>query len=262
MDAKAQLQRLLRIQELALEIRAARTVVTATPARIEEIEGRFRERNAEYVAVKDRYDTLDSDRRSREDELTVLNESLKKYMDGLMQVKNQREYAAVLKEIDTVKAQISGHEEAVLKNMEEIEKLKVDLDSRAAHIGEERQLVESESAQVRADSSAADEQILRCEEERQRIEAELPGDLVDSVRRVEEARQGIFLAKADREMCTACFVRVRPQVFQEIRQSLKIHSCASCRRFLYHEPTLRTAAGAPSLAAPGSSAEATDGGAI
>ena len=53
-----------------------------------------------------------------------------------MQVKNQREYAAMLKEIDSVKAQISDHEEAILTDMEEIEKLKVELATHEEHIAE------------------------------------------------------------------------------------------------------------------------------
>jgi hypothetical protein len=260
-DAKAQLQRLLRIQELALEIRAARAVVTATPARIEEIEGRFRERNAEYVAVKDRYEALDTDRRDREGELAVLNESLKRYMDGLMQVKNQREYAAVLKEIDTVKAQIAGNEEAVLKNMEEIETLAAELASRAAHIAEERTQVESERAEVEAEAEAARARVAAGEADRARNEAELPRDLVDAVRRVEELRQGVFLARADKEMCQACFVRVRPQVFQEIRQCARIHSCANCRRYLYFEPALRSRP-ASAVGADPAGIEASNGSAV
>jgi len=259
-EPKAQLERLLRIQELALEMRAARNVVAATPARIEAIEGRFRERNAEYVAVRDRHDALEKDQRDRQGELSVLEESLKKYMDGLMQVKNQREYAAMLKEIDAVKAQIAAHEEAVLTDMEELEGLQGDLEARSSHIAEERAQVDRESAQVESDSAAAQELIARCHEERARIEAELPADLVDNVRRVEEARQGIFLTRADREMCQACFVRVRPQVFQEIRQNSKIHACGNCRRYLYFEPALRPAqTPVPEVGSVG--LEATNGGA-
>ncbi len=261
MDAKTQLQRLLRIQELALEIQAARSVVTRTPARIEEIESRFRERNAEYVVVRDRLEEVEKDQRDRQGELSLLEETLKKYMDNLMQVKNQREYAAMLKEIDTVKARIAVHEDAVLKDMEELEKLKTDLDARSAHIAEERDRVQTERAHVEADATAARDQIERCETERSRIELELPTDLVDNVRRVEEARQGIFLAKVDKEMCQACFVRVRPQVYQEIKQSLRIHSGSNCRRYLYHEASLRPPAEPPRREV-GSHVEASNGGAV
>ena len=262
MEVKVQLQKLLRIQELALEIRAATAIVAGTAGRIEEIEGRFRERNAEYVALKDRHEEIERDRREREGETAVLRETLKKYTDGLMQVKNTREYAAVLKEIDTVKAQIAGHDDAILTGMAEFETLAADLADRAAHIGEERAAVESERLQVESDAAAANDQILRCGTERAGIESALPADLVDSVRRVEEARQGIFLAKADKESCTACFVRVRPQVFQEIRQAVRIHSCASCRRFLYFEATLRPTASAQVMGSKAPAVEASDGGAI
>ena len=49
-----------------------------------------------------------------------------------MQVKNQREYAAVLKEIDAAKATIGEHEVAILSSMDEVETLKADLEARAA----------------------------------------------------------------------------------------------------------------------------------
>ena len=107
MTAKEQLQGLLRIQALAIEIRNAQKIVESAPGRVEEIEGHFRERNAEYVAVKDRFDALETDQKSRSNELTGLEEGKQKYQDDLMKVGNQREYAAMLKEIDAVKAQIA-----------------------------------------------------------------------------------------------------------------------------------------------------------
>jgi hypothetical protein len=260
-DAKGQLDRLLRIQDLAIEILAARRVVEAAPAKIEAIEARFRERNAEYVALRDRHAELERDTRDRNGELDTLGETLRHFMDGLMQVKNQREYSAVLKEIDTVRAQKAGHEEAVLKNMEEIETLAAELASRAAHIAEERTQVESERAEVEAEAEAARARVAAGEADRARNEAELPRDLVDAVRRVEELRQGVFLARADKEMCQACFVRVRPQVFQEIRQCARIHSCANCRRYLYFEPALRSRP-ASAVGADPAGIEASNGSAV
>lgn len=247
MEAKEQLKRLLRIQDLALDVRGARAVADGAPARVEEIEARFRERNAEYVAIQARHDELDLDQKSRTQSLAELEESRRKYTDQLMQVKNQREYAAVLKEIDSVKGQAADHEEAVLKAMDELETLTSDLEARAAHIQEERAKVAEEIADVEREAKNAAERAERSEGERAAIEVELPRDLVDAVRRVEEARQGIFLARAEGQVCQSCYVRIRPQVFQEIKLSARIHSCGNCRRFLYYEPALRagTAAEVP-----------------
>lgn len=267
-DARTQLMSLLRIQELALDIQAARTVVDGAPGKIEEAEGRFRERNAEYVAIKERYDAIEADRNQRSQELSTLEESRQHYQDSLMQVKNQREYAAALKEIDAVKARIGENEDAILKSMDEVETLRSDLEARAAHIESERAIVDRERADVEAAVAEALGRIERASAERAEVEAALPSSLVANVRRVEEGRKGLFLVKAERESCSACHVRLRPQVYQEIRQASKIHICGNCRRYLYFEATMKAppaaseTAGTPAPPPRGSEVETVNGGAV
>ncbi len=260
MDARTQLVKLRRIQDLVLDAQQARSIVESAPLRFEQIEGEFRDRNAEYVQFKERHDEIERDRAARSLELQELEASRKKFMDSLMQVKNQREYAAVLKEIDTVKARISENEDAVLKSMEELEKLKEELSSRAEHIEAERKIVEAERSKVDTEVAAAEARARQADAERASLEAELPRDLVATVRRIAEGRKGVFLARAEREACTACHVRIRPQVFQEIRAASKIHACSSCRRILYDEASLRPPAGGRGPDAP--PVEAMNGGAI
>jgi predicted nucleic acid-binding Zn-ribbon protein len=241
LQAKDQLLRLLRMQELSLEIRESRQVIEGAPSRLEEIEGRFRERNSEYVAVKDQYDELEQDRTTRTQQLQELEEQRDKFMADLMQVKNQREYAAMLKEIDAVKAEISGHEEAILKDMDGVEKLTEELKTHEEHIAREREVVKSEIAEVEANADAARKRLEELTAERHGIEGELPKGVVATVRRLESSRQGIFLSKADNGTCLSCFVRVRPQMFQEIKMASAVHACGNCRRFLYFAPTLEPA---------------------
>ena len=263
-DARNQLKSLLKIQELALEIQAAKLVVDGAPAKIDDAENRFRERNAEYVEIKERYDAIDADRRARSLELGALEESRQHYQDSLMQVKNQREYAAALKEIDSVKARIGEHDEAILKSMEEVETLKSDLEARAAHIEAERAIVERERAEVEAAVAEARSRIERGAAQRAEIESGLPAALVVNVKRVEESRKGIFLVRVERESCSACHVRLRPQVYQEIRQATRIHACGNCRRYLYTEGLIAPAPVSTSatLDAPSAEAEAVNGGAV
>jgi len=262
LTAKDQLVRLLRIQELADSIRRAQVVVRNAPVKIEEIEGHFRERNAEYVAIKERFEALTMDQKTRSGELTDLEEQRKKLMDDLMQVQNQREYAAMLKEIDAVKAQIADNEDAILKDMEEIEKLAGELQTHEAHIKEEREAVETERRKVEEEARQADSLIEAQTAEREQVEAELPQGMVKVVRQLELTRQGIFLSKAAKGVCQCCFVRVRPQVFQEIKQAAVVHTCSSCRRYLYHERALRPKAPPAEQEEAGAGIEAINDGAV
>lgn len=253
-----QLRALVQAQELATAIREARAIVDGAPARIDQIEERFRERNAEYVAVRDRHEDVAQDQKTRQARVQELEELRDKYKQSLMQVSNQREYAAVLKEIDTVESEISGHEEAILKDMEELESLTGELKGHEEHIGRERKAVEKETAEIRQAADDAAQRIDALETRRREVESGLPGPLVEGTRALEQNRQGVFLAQVDNDgTCTACFVRVRPQVIQEIRRGAKIHNCGSCKRYLFHEAILANGEESSDASSPASASTAS-----
>lgn len=125
-------------------------------------------------------------------------------------------------------------------------------------------IVEKERAEVEAAVAEAQALIERHAAERAQIESTLPPALVANVTRVEEGRRGLFLVRVERESCSACNVRLRPQVYQEIRQASKIHVCGSCRRYLYTEAAFTTTSVSTSAAlnGPGTETEAVNGGAV
>ena len=147
----------------------------------------------------------------------------------------------------------------MLKDMEEIEKLKDELEQQEENIKDDRQAADSESAQVESEAGQARESIEQLTAERAKVESELPRVLLPTLRRLEETRQGIFLSKADKGVCQSCFVRVRPQVFQEIKLAAVVHTCSNCRRFLYHAPSLKPE---PEPNALSEGVEAVNGGAV
>jgi predicted nucleic acid-binding Zn-ribbon protein len=173
----------------------------------------------------------------------------------------------MLKEIDSVKSEISEHEDAIINDMEEIESVKTELATHEEHIKAERIQVARERTEVEVSVTQAGETITRLDDERAGIESELPSALVAGIRRIEAGRQGLFMSKADDGVCQSCFVRVRPQGFQEVKLALKIHYCSNCKRLMFHEPSLKRMAAAQSgdEASPESGTdqiEAVDGGAV
>ena len=53
---------------------------------------------------------------------------------------------------------------------------------------------------------------------------------------VARGRKGVAVAVARDERCSECHVRLRPQVYQQIRQNNSIIQCDSCQRVLYFVP--------------------------
>jgi predicted nucleic acid-binding Zn-ribbon protein len=50
-------------------------------------------------------------------------------------------------------------------------------------------------------------------------------------------RKGVAICTATRDgLCSVCHVRLRPQVFQQVRHNDSIIQCDSCQRILYYVP--------------------------
>jgi uncharacterized protein len=90
--------------------------------------------------------------------------------------------------------------------------------------------------------------------ERSKIVAGIPEAMLDHYDRIVRKHGGIALAEVRDEKCTACGMRIRPHVFQEMRRanSEEIFHCETCTRILYYVE--------PAPAASQASAAATQSG--
>ena len=57
---------------------------------------------------------------------------------------------------------------------------------------------------------------------------------------VSKARKGLAVAEARDGGCTVCHVRMRPQMFNEVRRGVNLIQCESCMRILYFVPQSAT----------------------
>ena len=100
-------------------------------------------------------------------------------------------------------------------------------------MNQERKKLEAENQK---DVSALDSY----QTERKSIETLISADLLPRYERVRKFRGGIGVAPAKDYMCDVCKVRMRPQVFQEIRKNDKIIPGEACQRILFDPESLDT----------------------
>ena len=73
--------------------------------------------------------------------------------------------------------------------------------------------------------------------------ARLTAETLGRYERIGRARGGLAVVIAHDDRCPACQVRLRPQLFEEIRMRDAIRSCESCWRILFFEPRAEPEAG-------------------
>ena len=230
-----ELENLVALQRSDLEIAALESRLKKIPEDIAALEQEVATERANLKAAEDRLAESKKSRRTLEGELQLIEDRMEKYKDQLMQVKSNDEYRAMQKQIQAAKEDVSTHEDIILAKMEEADQFQEEIKERRKEL--EEGLVHVSKLETELDSEAKK---LRAELERinrgrvKLVEA-LSNDLYAQYQQIRRSRSGIAVAEAKDEHCQECNVRLRPQVYSELRMGDNILRCENCSRILYYQ---------------------------
>lgn len=234
---KAELEKLIALQNLDTTIRKLEKELEAIPQRRAEIEGEFDQRAFEIRALETRRDEAKHTRARLETEAVEQRSRAERAERNLMSSKKQDEYTAAIREADAARKQISTLETQILEQMESLEKAEAALNERADEIAT---LNFDREARLKAFdelTTQQSEQLVTSRSEREKVFAGLPKSISTMYSRISaRIRDGVAVAEARNRSCTACFMSLRPQVMAEIRRGEDIITCDNCGRILYYVP--------------------------
>ncbi len=242
------LERLIQLQALDTRAAEARKAQVAIPETQRALDQKLEGARGAVAAAKERQAGNQNDRRALEKDLSALNTRLSRYKDQLMEVKTNREYTAMQHEIETAQNEVKRLEDQMLERMLEADELAAALKRAEAALKEAEQQIASERADLDRQLAEEGRALEAAVAERAALAARLPAALLNTYETVARNRKGVAVAAAADERCSQCQVRLRPQVFVEIRLNSGIVQCESCQRILYYVPP--AAAAAPGAAAP------------
>ena len=140
----------------------------------------------------------------------------------------------MLHEIQVAEEQIRGEEDKILEVMEQMENMEVELKGAEQEmLKKSAELQEKIRHDKRIDARAGSGTGPAARIRKKLTESQIREDLLSRYRRIAEARKGIALAEAKDELCSACHVRIRPQMYAELLRTENIHACDSCSRILF-----------------------------
>ncbi len=232
------LKKLIRLQAVDLAIQELRATTGAFPAKSKALDEKLSNALAGVERVKDAIKNNQSGRKELETKVTDLEAKISKYREQLMSVKTNEEYKAMVKEIDYSQEAISKEEDQTLTLMEVSETLAEDLKAAESVLREDEKIVQTDRVSLEEINLKDTATLEAYIEERTSLEKQVSEDILTHYERVRKARGGIALASASDEACDVCNVRMRLQVFQEVRRNDNIIACESCRRILYDPENL------------------------
>jgi len=229
----SELSHLISLQDADVEIKRLKEEIESLPARRAELERQFAESVKEYLAIKQELEDSRASRRRLEGELEHEQQKHQKFKNDLMKATNEREYTTAVREIDVTRKAISALETEVLKLMERIEKLDAQVAERTPEMESRRVEIDRQLKEWLATADANQQRLETLRAERGPMIQSLSPDARATYERLSKMRSGFALAEARDYSCMACRMKIRPQVFADIRKGDSIITCESCGRILY-----------------------------
>jgi uncharacterized protein len=229
---------LISLQDIELKIASLRKQIADNPAKITAIRGELDHLRQEHQQTMQRVQELGKTRRAKEGVVDLMRAKLSKFRDQLMAVKTNKEYTAMLHEIQMAEDQIRGEEDKILEIMEEVEQKEGDLKRAEKEFQAKTAELESRIRQLESSVPGLETEVIALIETKRSAETTVDRELLERYRKIADARKGIALAEAKEELCSVCHVRIRPQVYADLLQTENIHSCDSCSRILFMRETV------------------------
>lgn len=230
---KEKLRSLAALQKIDALIIKKTAVIQGIPLKISAVEQSLNETKAFQEKQKQKCANTEKKKKELERALEDFNEKLGKLKTRTAGVKNNKEYQALLKEIETAEKEKYTIEDSILSAMELLDASYKELSAADAKAAEAKANAEAFKKELAAEVAEAEKELDISRAQRSDIVKAIDEELYDLYFKVLESRGGLAVAEAKGERCLGCNMNVPPQLFVELKKTDKIIQCPQCNRILY-----------------------------
>ncbi|HEV3351207.1 MAG TPA: C4-type zinc ribbon domain-containing protein [Methylomirabilota bacterium] len=228
------LQTLINLQAIDTRIAGLEADAARLPREIAAIHAAVEDAKKNAEQAKARLDAARKDQRAKEKDLEVVQAKRSKNEARLYEVKTNKEYSAVLIEIEEIKQEKARMEEEVLVLMEAQERLTGDIREADARFKQRESEGRGQEATLKEQLRGIEADLGGVRTERKELAGKLPANILADYDRILRARAGLALVPVTKpNFCGACRMTITPQRLQELRAQSSLIPCESCGRYLY-----------------------------
>ncbi len=220
------------MQEVELKIEGLKGDQERYPLRIKDLDERIASEKELAFQEKERLQNLETERRRKEGELNDEGEKIKRSKGRLFEVKTNKEYQALLHEIESMEKSMSQLEDETLSILEEIDELKGTVSKREGDLVTAEKETRAEIGELEQKLTDLVDEIAAMEGSRDDIIKKLDPELIRAYETL-KIRRGTALVAVRRGVCQGCFVNIPPQMFNEVQRNDMLIRCPNCNRFLF-----------------------------
>ena len=233
-----QLNLLIRLQDIDRAIHSRQEEKRKLPVMLAELEGKSEANKAELDRVREALDAAQKGKRDRDRDLEEGGQKVEKLKARTPDIKTNKEYTALLKEIETVEQENKTIEEDILKLMEKIDAAAGEIKTAESRSADEAAAIAAERKQLEENIAKVDAELAAVERERKELAARIDAPLLAKYEKRFATLSGKVVVEARRESCSGCFMSIPPQLFVNVKKNTEVLTCPHCSRILYYKEAI------------------------
>ncbi|MBN3038893.1 MAG: hypothetical protein JW869_05685 [Candidatus Omnitrophica bacterium] len=224
---------LVKLQEVDGQIYKLKDTLQKKPAEKEALKEEFAQKGDRLKQREEELKAAQLKRKDKELDLEGKEKDIKKYQAQLLQLKTNKEYVTMQREIEGLKADKSALEDSLLELMDVIDRLKVEVQKEKENFAAEEKKLKEETVKIDQEVKQIEEKVAGLEGQRGQISVNVDKTLLSKYERILKAKEGLALVPAVGESCGGCHQTLPPQVINEMQMKDRIVTCDFCARLLY-----------------------------
>ena len=231
-----QLKLLVSLQEIDIEIQTLREQLTEIPKQVKTSLSHLNKEKESLEITQKEVNDLQKIRFKLENDAASENDKMAKTKIKLPSVKTNKEYSALLAEIELAKQKVSKIEDLELETMETLERKESELPKFEIRFREEEKKFQEFKKQKEETRSEVEQNIAKLKDNRDNIFKNIDPKWSSHYEKILKARGGLAVVSIEHVVCLGCHQQILLQVSIEVKLGEKIHECQHCNRILYFIP--------------------------
>jgi predicted nucleic acid-binding Zn-ribbon protein len=228
-----QLELLLKLQVIDYDIGELERSKEYLPDMIENLNHEIEETRQKLAEAKNAQEEARVRQGALELEIKSQEGNLQKYQQQMMSIKTNKEYDALVSEIDSLKESLSNNETELLQTLEtseELEKQIGEFEEKAEQVaGNNEQQLEI----LRQKIDSIGDTMSTKEKARSEVMQEIPRTTLSVYERVRRGRGGQAVVAVKRRACGACFKALTPRQVQQVKSGDRVYTCDHCGAIIF-----------------------------
>ena len=232
MPMKEDLELLLKLQVLDYDRGELERSKEYIPDMIENLRREISDNEENFISNESELSEATIVQKSLELELSSKQDNLSKLKSQMMAIKTNKEYDALVSQIDVVKESINENETTLLETIERIEFLEGGIGELKKKSTETKKQNDDQLSILQEKMDSVGTKVKMKDDERQNITVRVPKRMMSIYERIRKSRGGSVVVAVKKRACGACFKALPPHRIQELKRGDQLITCDNCGRLL------------------------------